>query len=212
MKRRIKNSPKLIRQRGTSAGFFLKKVGVLLDCSKSVLYISNDFHQLREEGYDLDEMIRVPLNKSVDASVWVDTDLGVKKFIIDTGFTRNTLKRDDGEKRRPSKNIHDSPKITMTKFMMSNHDFGPLPFHLLDFVFTRFDGIIGMEFLKDHAIYVDYDEGFVYIQKTEIEGYFERETKDDDSSTRVKGSGYLSRDSEGNVNAGFRAGFEVDFR
>lgn len=145
--------------------FFLKKVNVLLDHVRSMLYVSNDKAELLKEGYDLSAMIKVPLIKSKGLVVEVMTDFGRRKVMIDTGSTINVLKSVDIDSPATPKESFGMPERATSHFLLNGYDFGPLTFHLCDFAFTTVDGIMGMAFLKNHVVYIDYDAGFIYFQK-----------------------------------------------
>ena len=107
-------------------------------------------------------LIKFPFEcQSVGMIINVETDLGVKKYLLDTGATHNFIyDKEPSEKTIPN-------QIVSSKFILGGYDFGeqiltklrdPLPF-------ANEQGAVGMEFLKHHVIFIDYPNKALYIKK-----------------------------------------------
>lgn len=146
-------------------GFFsMLNMPLFLDLSHGVIYIRASFNRLRKEGYHFENWTKVPFSIGPQFGVVLDleTDLGSKKLVLDTGATLSLLsRREVGEGKTES--FHRSPccKIGET-------DFGEQDFFLTQFpeVFGEIDGFLGMDFLKSHTVYLDFERKEAYFSKS----------------------------------------------
>lgn len=142
---------------GNLGNSILDKVNILCDFPDSTMFLSNDWEQLKNEGYQWERMIPLPLEKSPLLVIEAVTDLGKQKFMVDTGSSINLLK---------TKAMNRS-SYTSSKLVMGDGDFGAITFVLLDLApqFGDIDGILGMSFLENHVIYIDRINNVLYIEK-----------------------------------------------
>jgi len=90
----------------------------------------------------------------------IETDFGVKKFALDTGASRTIL-------RTPDELLDAKGQIyTTTHFKIGEHEFGSIPLYLFD-ISSRFqcDGLLGRDFFRNHAVYLDFENKKGYIEK-----------------------------------------------
>jgi hypothetical protein len=146
--------------------FLMSHVNALfLDLAHSVAFMIEDIRQFHENGYCMQNMTKVPLEKT-DAgfSIQVNTGSGEKRFLLDTGASNNgistSLFPEEKENHNPSKEF----LVTAPKFVMGGRDFGPEKFLLYDIgTDLNIDGILGMSFFKKHAVLIDFANEIVYI-------------------------------------------------
>lgn len=81
----------------------------------------------------------------------IETEMGVKKFALDTGASRSVL-------RPPTEFVDATHKIyTTDHFKIGGHDFGSIPLYLFDMSpLFQCDGILGRDFFRNHAVYLDF--------------------------------------------------------
>lgn len=97
----------------------------------------------------------------------VDTDLGVKKFLLDTGANVSCIRKSLVDESLTTKWIGGLRRYRSQKFMMGGSDFGgkQLCLYSLSEKFEDdFDGILGVDFFKKHKIYIDFKNYRVYIE------------------------------------------------
>lgn len=139
---------------------------ILLDFINNKMIISNDLKKLQKMGYDLKEFEQVPLTKyKKDIILEIDTDKGIKRFALDTGCTvtayKNFLLNEQDVIDKYNHKIFISKK-----FCIANKDYGPKEIFSLAITpkLDILDGILGMDFLKDHLLYIDFSNHKLYIK------------------------------------------------
>lgn len=145
--------------------FFLEKRNVLFNFLDGVLIISNSPQKLREEGYDLDEMLKVTLEDRNGLFIKVETDFGIKTFMIDTGSTTNLINASLVD-RALVLHTQKYPEFVFSKFKIGNKDFCNTTCAVFEGIpdVPYADGIIGMNFLENRVIYVDYKNKTLYLE------------------------------------------------
>ncbi|MBX7066639.1 MAG: retropepsin-like domain-containing protein [Parachlamydiales bacterium] len=88
----------------------------------------------------------------------IETELGVKKFALDTGASRSIL-------RTPAEFSDAAHKIYTTDyFKIGEHDFGSVPLYLFDMSpCFMCDGLLGRDFFRNHAVYLDFKKNVALI-------------------------------------------------
>ncbi len=148
--------------------FFAGK-NIFLDCSHRVLIACKKLEALEKNGYDTKIMIPVPLKTTVNGIVIeIITDFGTKKFVLDTGTTVSAIRSTNLSQQRIKCGL---PVVETAMFSIGGIDFGQRELYLLDINqdFNAMDGLLGMDFLKDHAIYLDFVKEIAYISKNPSE-------------------------------------------
>ncbi|MCB1107801.1 MAG: hypothetical protein KDK76_06875 [Chlamydiia bacterium] len=147
----------------------LKKVNLLLDVKRSKLVMTNSPTKLKSDGYDLAAFEKVPFDLAYKGMVIeADTDLGKVRLLLDTGCTWTMLHEylypKDLEKKISR---YGFPMFTSSQFKMNGIDFGDQMFYFIDITkeLSEFDGFLGMDFIKNHVMYIDFAKKLLYIQK-----------------------------------------------
>ena len=129
----------------------LKKYNLSLDFPNSVIYASKDLLLLQESGLFSYNFLAVAFTTHPDGIILpVETDTGVYRLLLDTGATTTTI--------RPP-----HPSFT-SKFSIMGHNFGQrciLPVEISSQF--DFDGCLGMDFLQEYRIFIDYSNKVVFI-------------------------------------------------
>ncbi len=146
----------------------LKKFNLLFDIQKSRMIATNDTEALQKEGYSVDSFIKIPFKLDYRGIVLkVKTDLGQLKLILDTGTTLTFLKDSmlpkDGE---VSIGYHGLSSINSNRFAIGGTEFGPqnLTFLKMADKLGELHGLLGMDFIQNHVIYIDFSKKVLYIQ------------------------------------------------
>jgi hypothetical protein len=142
----------------------LLRYKLLIDVANSLLVISNDQNKLSEMGYEIKKMIKVPLEEGAGIILKVETDIGIQKYGIDTGATINlaraSLFSDKEQGQDKGMRTYSSQRC-----VIGDHDFKKTMFYLIDITpeLKDIDGCLGMDFLKNHVVYIDYPNRTAYI-------------------------------------------------
>lgn len=147
----------------------LKKMNFLLDIQQAKMILTNSLNKLRDNGYNLDSFIKIPFTlTSKGIVIEVKTDLGSMKLLLDTGTTWTMLHEflypQNTEKKA---SCYGFPVFTSSEFSMSGTDFGNQDLYFLTMTkeLHDIDGLIGMDFIKNHVMYLDFSANVLYIQK-----------------------------------------------
>lgn len=144
----------------------LSRFNLLLDFKRNLMFFSNSFSKLRKNGYDLKNFLKVPFEISSNGIFFnVQLDSQNLKLLLDTGSTL-TILNEKHMKSLPLRIEKNFPTQTIEKFKISGHDFGPKKVYYLNFPFPfqEIDGALGMDFLKNEVIYLDFKKNLAYIK------------------------------------------------
>ena len=153
---------------GSLGRTLFKSTNLLFDVRKSKMIATNNFNKLKDSGYDLKTYLKIPfIANSKGMVLEVDTDIGNLRLFLDTGFTLTMVR----EQLYPVfiEKVFDYrglPTCTLKKFSIGGRDFGSKDLFFLKMTkdLQEFDGFLGMDFIKDHVIYIDFSKSEIYIQ------------------------------------------------
>lgn len=152
---------------GTIGRALLIKYNWLLDFQRSLVIMTNDLKKLKTEGYDLEQFIKVPFQWSQIGSILlINTNMGVVRLAIDTGATFSCLRESFLPKDYPiGGENYNLTFVTTSKFLIGEKDFGPMNLYLMNITqeLNEIDGLLGMDFLEKHIVYLDYAKKMAYI-------------------------------------------------
>lgn len=144
----------------------LEKTNLLLDSPHSKIIATNNKHMLKDAGYNLDQMAKVPINVDKKGMIVnVETDVGILRFVLDTGSTLTLVRSSSLRDRECSQDNRGFTLYESSKFIMGKNDFGNKKLYLYEITpdLKEVDGILGMDFFENHVIYFDYVHKCVYI-------------------------------------------------
>jgi len=151
---------------GTIGRGLLEKRNLLLDFHNSIIFISNDIKRLKKSGYFLEEFRKCSFEIGRTGLILIiNTDVGKIRFSLDTGstvsFIRSSFLPNDISKKKK----HGLSFVITSKFEMAGKDFGNMHLYLQDITpeLSEIDGILGMDFLKNHIVYIDYQDKVIYV-------------------------------------------------
>lgn len=148
-------------------GFFSGK-NIFMDFHNSIFILCKDLKDLGRDGYKFENLTSAPFEITLSGILLkTETDIGITRFVIDTGSTisilRSSLTAPNLETKRYGLSVFSS-----VKFSFNGIDLGPQDFCLLEIspVFKEMDGLLGMDFLQEHIIYLDFKTNTAYIGKS----------------------------------------------
>lgn len=150
----------------TLGQFFGGEFNLLVDFPHSRIIACDTLAKLQAKKLVSEHWIRVPFEMHRSGIVFhVDTDFGLRRLVINTTSTLNLL----GSSVMP----HGKP-FASSSFLLGGQQFGNVTFESIDLPegLHEIDGFIGMDFLKEHAVYLDYMHKVAYIEPPKK--YFER--------------------------------------
>lgn len=160
-----KSSPRVVGQLGRG---LLKKVNLLLDMECSKMILTNSVKKLKNDGYDLKTFEKVPFKLGPKGIVIeIETDQGKVKLLLDTGCTwtmlHDFLYPEILEKKFDR---HGFPIYKSDKFIINKRDFGSKELYFLKMTeeLNDIDGFLGMDFIKKHVMYIDFEKQYIYIK------------------------------------------------
>jgi len=155
-------------KQGTIGWPLLSQMNLLFDCRYYTMLVTNDQKRLENEGYYLDEMAKIPFELDDGIILQVGTEFGMTRALLDTGCTLNHIRSSIVQEQVCEKGVFGTPRYFSAKFLMGGQDFGKIGFHHFDFdPQMREDIILGMEFMDEHIVYLDFYNKIAYISKTE---------------------------------------------
>ena len=147
--------------------FFLGK-NIGMDFGHCTLVACSQLKDLRTAGYAIHKWRACPFKSTADGIVLeFETDMGKRKFVLDTGATVSVFKWQEGQghsiKQRNGMEI-----IETSKFAIDGIDLGHRVLYLLEMAqeFKEIDGLLGMDFLKEYLLYLDFTKETAYIGKS----------------------------------------------
>ncbi len=144
----------------------LKKTNLCLDFCHQAIFSCNSLKTLQSKGICPKNMIQIPfyLKKGV-LIVHAETEVGQFNLIVDTGATVSVIKSSLIDEMYQKKDQRGLPFVISSYLKLSRTDFGELNFYLCDLDRRdEIEGILGMDFLKRHIIYIDYPNKVLYIE------------------------------------------------
>ncbi len=153
---------------GSIGRALLERRNLLLDFYNSTVFISNDVKKLHVDGYNLEEFDRCSFEMGRTGIIVVaNTDMGKIRLSLDTGATTSCIRPSFLPNLISEKKKCGLPCVTTSKFEIGGTDFGNVDLCFLDITpeLSEIDGILGMNFLDNHVVYIDYENKVLYVKK-----------------------------------------------
>lgn len=134
----------------------LQTCNLLLDFSHSLIFILRDFDDLRKEKYSKKDFQEIPFRLTRWGAVFnIETDLGIKRFFINTSAPFSAIR----------KLQYEEEKIITAKFKIGKIDLGNTYLNPIDIdqALDDIDGYLGIDFLKNNILYLDYKKSKAWI-------------------------------------------------
>lgn len=137
----------------------LEKKQWYFDFSHSLLWRVDDLDQLKKEvkGFSFSDAVEVPFEIEKRGIVLVvETKVGVKKFMLDTGACVSCL-RECLVPKGAGKEFEPGKRMLLSDIRIGGKDFGSYSFFLYNFSsMIDVDGILGLQFFERNSIYLDF--------------------------------------------------------
>ena len=175
------------KDQGRVGWHVFKSFNMLLDCEHSAVVMCNSLATLKEQGFSIDSFIEAPLlldRDSIDFEVI--TEAGPLRCMLDTGSTWNLLNKEFQNQNQEHRiidldHINEKSPIFNPKnesllafnpedrwdaktFQINGNEFGPVNFVKMKSPLSL-DAIIGMEFIDNHLIFIDFRNEKIYFSK-----------------------------------------------
>lgn len=159
----------LLQKIGAIGRPLLEQNNLLFDIPKGVLVSCRQKKSLKSLGYSLKTFAQTPFHKGqVYPIITVKTDIGTLNLAIDTGCTFSYIRPSRVEKEL----VEEEQAPGLSRFIsyhleIGNQDFGKKDFYLLEITseLSEIDGVLGMDFIQNHLVYIDQKEQKIYIKE-----------------------------------------------
>ena len=144
----------------------LEKTNLLLDFPHSAIFLCKDNKSFEQTGISLEEMTKVPFEKTLKGMIIkTETNQGSLRLLIDTCSTVSIIRASLLENLEHPKEKHGFSVFTSSQFVIGDKNFGKQKFLLYDLAseLQELDGVLGMDFLKTHLVYIDYSNTTIFI-------------------------------------------------
>lgn len=140
------------------------------DLGHAKIVLGKDITSLRNAGYLRNGFIEVPFSTDRGGIILsVTTDLGTRSFLLDTGSVYSMIKQNLILKESVLEIQPNIPVYVSRSFLLNEYDLGSWTFRLWNIsdFYDQFDGVLGMDFFRKHAICLDFQNKTAYIQAVE---------------------------------------------
>lgn len=145
-----------------------KEYSTLFDFPNSRIVIAQTKASLEREGFlNPKKYVITPFIQHRGVLVInITTDLGEKRVVLDTGASYSILKNQSIDSSQLVKNKNARDFFSSKKFELDGYDFGGQKFAVTELTNSlEVDGVLGVDFFLEHAFFLDFDKGLVYIEK-----------------------------------------------
>ena len=144
----------------------LKRKNIFLDFPHSRIAFVEDANLPQGLSSSIEDMLAVPFKMTTCGVVLrVKTDLGEKRFLLDSGFTKSVIRPPQCQDWECQQDEYGDKYFNNLQFLIGGKDFGSFPLYLLDITpEIEVDGILGMSFLRHHAVYIDFRNRVIYFE------------------------------------------------
>lgn len=150
-------------------------MNLFMDLKNDIIAYCDSFQTLIEQGYESEKFVKIPFKLDRDfLEIQAITSNGPLHCVVDTGATWNLINSKNEEAKPINEIINDPNNLTkFSSFRIGKQEFGKISFHrfpmrgLIDI-----EAILGMEFLHNHLVYVDFKNKELYLAKSKKNPYF----------------------------------------
>lgn len=143
----------------------LSYTNLLLDFPNSQICATNSLDQLKALGYQVDSWHKITFTLDRGIVLDVTTDFGQNRFLLDTGASFSFLDQTLAPPTSPEQAEKEPLTIASSTCFFEGIDYGSLRFRPIPWpeIGKGLHGIIGMDFLKDHVLYIDYKKRHILL-------------------------------------------------
>lgn len=142
----------------------LKRKNILLDFPNSRMAFFEKAESFKSSNFP-DNFLATPFEiTSLGITLKIQIDLGEKKFILDSGSTLSAIRSSQCKNLACQKGENGLSYFTSSQLIIGNKSFDEIRLHLLDIAeIEQIDGVLGMDFMRRHAFYIDFRRKTLYI-------------------------------------------------
>jgi hypothetical protein len=143
---------------------FFSQWACLFDCPNSKLLLAKNAKRLLAL-YSSKKFIKVPfISSKYGILVSLDTALGTKSFLLDTGANVSLLRESQIDKKLAQEIRPNRWEYTTNTLKWNDYELGKESFWLYEFCpEITFDGVLGIDFFKTHIVLIDFENHLLYI-------------------------------------------------
>lgn len=140
----------------------LQSGNLILDFARSKVIVIPHSTSQRADGYDIESWVKIKFEwKGIGIFLEIDNDMEKMRFLLDTGCVFTYIDRSFFTNPPEEQNLY----YDSSKFKIGEFDFGKQRLTSMEWgKFADEQGILGMDFLKKHVIYIDYPNKVLYIK------------------------------------------------
>lgn len=145
----------------------LENWNILFDFPANKMVLFKGSSNFNKNGYSLHEFNKLKVDITPLGIVFnCHTDLGCLRLLLDTGFTTTCIKSDLLKGCVLSEDWRHLSYFKSKLFQLGEKKYSSKKFYSFPFSaeLTSFDGILGMDFLRDHIVYIDQKNSVIYIK------------------------------------------------
>ena len=145
-----------------------KNWNLIFDLSRDALYLTMEgvAEYKKRNHRNLKVFSEISFINSRNGTVIsVETDLGIKLFLLDTGATHSFLRNSDVKKEDQEEFKPGRWRYATNKFVCGNLDFGKTDFILYELtsIADDIDGILGVDFFYKYCLFLDFQNNIAVI-------------------------------------------------
>jgi len=153
---------------GNIGNRFFDNFVCFFDLNTPVLFLSRNLQNINKL-HSLAGFTEITFESTPNGFVILEfeTDFGLKRMFLDSGTSHSILKKSEIDQKFPIRFKDSLSYITSRTFNIKGSNLGAWDFYLYEFTdkfSERFDGVLGIDFFKDHMICIDYQNNKAYIK------------------------------------------------
>lgn len=118
-----------------------------------------------------EEFTSVPIELNMlGISLLIETDFGIHRILLDTGATYSFVRKSLQDRVEVREVVEESGDwyFYTNKLLIGNSNFGPWEFGFFEIAEKwDIDGCLGVDFLLEHSVYLDFENKMAYVKKPE---------------------------------------------
>jgi hypothetical protein len=141
---------------------------LLIDAKHAKIAFCDSLQTLKQEGYAIENFVKTALILDRGCVEFeAKTPKGTLRCLLDTGATLNMLNSQTAQGDTIEEAIWKSENdLEYASFQIDSHDLGPVSFRQVPLkTALPIEAILGMQFVQDHLIFLDFSGGVVYFAK-----------------------------------------------
>lgn len=158
------NEEKIERHRGHIGRGLIKNVNILIDYKQNKILLSKS--TIPKKHYNLRKFQKYKFDKGkLGYIIPFETDFGIVKLALDTGSTLSLIRQGPYNTTTQYSNHYKMDYVETNCFKLDGHDYGSQKLFTREISddLTDMDGVLGMDFIQNHVIFIDNNKGIIHI-------------------------------------------------